>query len=73
MKHKVFTMFSKVKLGDDYIKLYKLRTCMAMQKKVLMICFLFKKFVLGGISYESTFVSSKWDGSHVTIKIIDQT
>ncbi len=42
-------MFSKVRLRDDYIKLYKLRTCMAMQKKVLMICFLFKKFVLGEI------------------------
>jgi len=24
-------------------------------------------------SHESTFVSSKWDGSHVTIEIIDQT
>lgn len=56
MKHEVFTTFSKVRLGDDCIKLYKLRTCMAMQKKVLMNYFLLKKFlfflkifVLGGI------------------------
>ncbi len=37
------------KLQDDYIKLYKLKTCTAMQKKALMTCFLFKKFILGGV------------------------
>jgi hypothetical protein len=33
------------KLQDDYIKLCKPKICMAMQKKVWMIFFLFKEFL----------------------------
>ncbi len=41
--------FKGEKLQDDYIKLYKLETCIAMQKTTLMTCFLFKKLILGGV------------------------
>jgi IS4 transposase len=41
-----FYIFRGEKLRDDYIRLYKLGTCMAMYKKTWMIIFLFKEFLL---------------------------
>jgi IS4 transposase len=45
-------------IKDDNIKLYKSGTCMAMQKKVWIIAFLFKEFlsflkrsIPGGVSF----------------------
>jgi hypothetical protein len=39
-----FYIFRGERLRDDYVKLYKLGTCMAMQKISWMIAFLFKEF-----------------------------
>jgi len=72
--------FQRRKIGDDYIKFYKPRTCTIMQKKT-WISFLFKKF----FSFFEKFVSSGVSltnkhvliidrhGSHVTLKAILQT
>jgi hypothetical protein len=40
-----FYIFKSERLHDDYIKLCKPKICMAMQKKVWMIFFLFKEFL----------------------------
>jgi len=40
-----FNIFKGERLKDDYIKLCKPGTCMAMQKKTWMTTFLFKKFM----------------------------
>ncbi len=51
-----FYIFKGERLRDDYIKLYKLNTCMAMQKKAWMIIFLFKEFFI----FLSQ-INSKWN------------
>jgi hypothetical protein len=40
-----FYIFKGERLKDDYIRFCKLGTCMAMQKRVWMIAFLFKEFL----------------------------
>jgi hypothetical protein len=40
-----FYIFRGERLRDDYIRLYKLGSCMAMQKITWMINFLFKEFL----------------------------
>jgi hypothetical protein len=41
-----FYIFRSERQQDDYIKLCKPKICMAMQKKVWMIFFLFKEFLI---------------------------
>jgi len=41
-----FYIFKSERLHDDHIKLCKPKICMAMQKKVWMIFFLFKEFLI---------------------------
>jgi hypothetical protein len=40
-----FYIFKKERLRNDSIKFCKLNTCIVMQKKAWMICFLFKEFL----------------------------
>lgn len=40
----IFDIFIGERIKNDYIKICKLGTCMAMQKKVWMTCFMFKEF-----------------------------
>jgi len=51
-----FYIFKSSQMKEDYIKLYKTRSCMAMQNKVWMITYLFNqwltffwRFVIGEI------------------------
>jgi hypothetical protein len=77
-----FYIFKGERLHDDYIKLCKQGTCMAMQRKTWMTSFLFKKFmfffkrsILGGISFINRIFLLILDehGFHVTLETIKQT
>lgn len=70
--------FRTKRLQDDYIKLCKPKTYMAIQKKAWMTSLLFKeflysfkKFIQGGMSFTNThlFVLDG-HGKHVTLKVI---
>jgi len=75
-----FYIFNGKRLWDDYVKFYKPRTCMIMQKKTWMISFLFKKFFSFFKKYVSSNVSLTnrhvliidGHGSHVTLEVILQ-
>lgn len=67
-------------MQDDYIKLCKQRSCMAMQSKAWMISFMFKEFlsffkksILGGIPLinRHLFILNR-HGSQVTLEAIEQ-
>jgi hypothetical protein len=74
-----FYIFKGERLGDDYIKLYKPKTYMAMQKKVWTTSFLFKefltffkKFVLNGVFLTNRhLLVLDGHGSHVILKAIE--
>jgi hypothetical protein len=76
----IFYILKNERLWDYYIEKCKQMTCMTMQKKTLMIKFLFKKFlgfsktfVLSGISQTNWhFKILNGRGSHVTLKVIEQ-
>jgi len=66
-------------MQDDYIKLCKQRSCMAMQSKAWMISFMFKEFlsffkksILGGIPLinRHLFILNR-HGSQVTLEAIE--
>jgi hypothetical protein len=75
-----FYIFRREKIRDDYIQLYKPRTCMAMHSKAWMTTFLFKKFlsffkrfIPNGISITNRhLLILDGHGSHVTLKTIEQ-
>jgi hypothetical protein len=73
-----FYNFRTKRLQDDYIKLCKPKTYMAIQKKAWMTSLLFKefpyffkKFIQGGMSFTNMhlFVLD-WHDKHVTLKVI---
>jgi len=73
-----FYIFRGDRIRDDYIKLCKTSTCMAMQTKAWMTSFLFKKFlsffkksVIGEISQSNQhFLILNKHGSHVMLEAI---
>jgi hypothetical protein len=75
-----FYIFEGENVRDDYIQLYKPRTCMAMQSKAWMTTFLFKefmfffkRFILNGISITNRhLLILDGHGSHVTFEAIEQ-
>ncbi len=75
-----FYIFRGERICDDYIQLYKPRTCMAMQSKAWMITSLFKKFlsffkryILSGISLINRhLLILDGHGSHVALEAIKQ-
>ncbi len=75
-----FYIFESERLKNDYIKFCKLNTCMAMQKKACMTCFLFKKFLFffkwfipnGMFLTNQHLLIQDGHGSHVILKAIDQ-
>ncbi len=75
-----FYIFRSEQIGDDYIKLCKVGTCMAMQTKAWMTSFFFnfflsffKELVLGEISQSNQhFLIINGHGSHVMLEIIVQ-
>jgi hypothetical protein len=75
-----FYIFKRERLKDDYIKLCKSITCMAMQNKIWMTSFMFKeflsffkRFLLGGISQTNHhLLILDGHGSHITLKTIKQ-
>jgi hypothetical protein len=74
-----FYIFKGERLRDDYKRLYKLGTCMAMQKRTWMITFLFKEFlsffnklVPSGVSLNNQhLLILDGHGNHVTLKVIE--
>jgi len=77
---KVLYIFKGERICDDYIQLYKLRTCMAMQSKAWMITYLFKDFlyffkrlILSGISLTNRHLFIlDGHGSHVTLRQLNK-
>jgi hypothetical protein len=75
-----FHIFRGKRLKDDYIKLCKSGTCMAMQSKAWITSFMYKKFllffkrfILGGISQIKCHLSiMDRHGSHVIVEAIEQ-
>ncbi len=75
-----FYIFRGERICDDYIQLYELGTCMAMQSKTWIITFLFKKFMFffkrfipSGISITNGhLLILDGHGSHVTLEVIEQ-
>jgi hypothetical protein len=75
-----FYIFRGERSCDDYIQLYKLRTCMAMQSKAWMITSIskkflsfFKRYILSGISLTNRhLLILDGHGSHVTLEAIKQ-
>jgi hypothetical protein len=75
-----FYIFRGERICDDYIQLYKLGTCMAIQSKAWMTTFLFKEFLFffkrfipSGISITNKhLLILDGHGSHVTIETIKQ-
>ncbi len=74
----MFYIFRGKRLQDDYIGVYKLIICMAMQKKAWMSSFLFKEFstffnksIVGGVYLTNRhLLVLDGHGSHVTLKVI---
>jgi hypothetical protein len=75
-----FYIFKGERIRNDYIQLYKLGTCMAMQTKALMIALLFKKFFSffkRSIPNDISLINKHLfifdvHGSHVTLEAIEQ-
>jgi hypothetical protein len=75
-----FYIFRGERVKDDYTRLCKPSTCMAMQKKTWMTTFLFKEFLIffnksipSGMSFSNQhllFINGH--GNHVTLEIIKQ-
>lgn len=64
--------FKGEKLQDDYIKLYKLKTCIAMQKKNFDDLFFIQEvYFRWSFSNQLVFINLNEHGSHVALKLIE--